>query len=272
MPDVTLPDGRTWRVTKLFHEAKTNAKLRKNKDCLTLGLSMSPWKVNGLGNVCAAATPGCISNCLHFSGRAQVTGQTQDTIFGGRLARRVLYHEQPDTFEKMWRAEIEAGIRKSRRLGVLLAVRPNVFSDVDWPATSPRLIADYPEVVFYTYSKLVVAAERHLRGESPNYHVTFSRSERNESDCVRLLAAGLNVAVVFDVRYNSAGHMYPLPPTWNGFTVLDGDVSDERFRDPVDVPGYVIGLRAKGKARVGLGLASGFVVAADAATYASANI
>ena len=38
----------------------------------------------------------------------------------------------------------------------------------------------------------------HARGQlAPNYHVTFSRSETNEADCLRVLEAGGNVAVVF---------------------------------------------------------------------------
>ena len=35
----------------------------------------------------------------------------------------------------------------------------------------------------------------------------------------------------------------PLPETWHGFAVIDGDKSDERRLDPA---GVVVGLRAKG--------------------------
>ena len=39
----------------------------------------------------------------------------------------------------------------------------------------------------------------------------------------------------------------PLPTSWKGFPVYDGDDTDVRFLDPKG--GYVIGLRAKGKAK-----------------------
>jgi hypothetical protein len=46
-----------------------------------------------------------------------------------------------------------------------------------------------------------------------------------------------------------------LPDLWYGYEVVDGDSTDLRFLDPKG--GYVIGLRAKGKARKDT---SGFVV------------
>ena len=45
----------------------------------------------------------------------------------------------------------------------------------------------------------------------------------------------------------------PLPATWRGIRVVDGDESDLRF---LDDPCVIVGLRAKGKAK---GDASGFV-------------
>lgn len=51
-----------------------------------------------------------------------------------------------------------------------------------------------------------------------HYHLTFSRSERNEGDCRRVLDAGGNVAVVF--------RKPPFPRTFWGYPVIDGDKSD----------------------------------------------
>lgn len=62
------------------------------------------------------------------------------------------------------------------------------------------------------------------------------------------------MAVVFSTRKGE-----PLPETWHGFRVIDGDESDLRFTDPA---GVVVGLRAKGDAK---GEASGFVQIAEAA-------
>ena len=76
--------------------------------------------------------------------------------------------------------------------------------------------------------------------------MTFSRKEDNENKCLEVLNNGGNVAVVFKNE---------LPEYWNGFKVINGDDTDLRYFDPVNV---VIGLKAKGKAKKDV---SGFVVA-----------
>jgi hypothetical protein len=78
-----------------------------------------------------------------------------------------------------------------------------------------------------------------------NYHLTFSRSETNEAECMDLLADGFNVAAVFR----------KVPRKWRGFTVIDGDIHDLRHLDP---KGVVVGLTPKGrKAKADT---SGFVI------------
>jgi hypothetical protein len=85
-----------------------------------------------------------------------------------------------------------------------------------------------------------------LTGELPsNYHLTFSRSESNESLVDAVLASGGNVAVVFRGE---------LPASWKGKRVVSGDESDLRFNDPQNV---IVGLVEKGKAKKD---SSGFVV------------
>ena len=61
----------------------------------------------------------------------------------------------------------------------------------------------------------------------------------------RILMDGGNVAIVFKDE---------LPATWNGFEVINGDLTDLRYFDPVNV---VIGLKAKGDAKKDI---SGFVL------------
>jgi hypothetical protein len=97
------------------------------------------------------------------------------------------------------------------------------------------------------YTKSVKRALEHARGQLPsNYHLTFSRSETNEAQCLEVLAAGGNVAVVF------AGSF---PVEYLGFPVINGDAHDLRHLDP---RGCVVALSPKGtRAKRD---ASGFVV------------
>jgi hypothetical protein len=56
---VTMPDGSTYRITRLLASGKSNAKLKKNgARYLTLGLSLAPHKMSGLGTLCSNASPG----------------------------------------------------------------------------------------------------------------------------------------------------------------------------------------------------------------------
>jgi hypothetical protein len=99
-----------------------------------------------------------------------------------------------------------------------------------------------PSIQFYDYTKVPARMRRYLAGKLPaNYSLTFSRSEKNEAECLSVLAQGGNVAVVFATRKGE-----PLPATWHGYRVIDGDLSDVRYLDPRNV---VVGLRAKGSAK-----------------------
>ena len=74
-----------------------------------------------------------------------------------------------------------------------------------------------------------------------NYHLTFSAADGNDADVLAALQAGLNVATVFGLKKTE-----PMPETYNGRTVFNGDESDLRFLDP---KGVIVGLYAKGKAK-----------------------
>ena len=94
----------------------------------------------------------------------------------------------------------------------------------------------------YDYTKNPIRMKVYLAGKLPkNYHLTFSLSENNKTEALDILSKGGSVAVVFDTKKGQ-----PLPDTWNGYKVIDGDLSDLRF---LDEAGVVVGLRAKGKAR-----------------------
>jgi hypothetical protein len=215
---------------------------------LTAVLHLSPHESGGAGvNVCPFATPGCIATCLNTAGRGGI-GLDKFGLNAIQRARRrktVALVEDRATFLEWVRCEIRRALLMARRTGLKLCVRLNGTSDL--PLTLAR---EFPQTQFYDYSKVPATLQRAATHNLPtNYHVTFSRSESNARDVFQALSAGVNVAVVFSTKRGQ-----PLPPTYLGRTVIDGDTHDLRFLDP---KGVVVGLRAKGRAKRDC---SGFVV------------
>jgi hypothetical protein len=240
----------------------SNAKMAKNDGhgFRTVGLVLAPHKMAGIGNVCPHASAGCIALCLNVSGRTAADTVCTDLIMRARIARTRLYYQDRAKFLEMLTDELSRERERARRDGERLIVRPNVLSDIDWPRQHPEVIAAFPDVQFYGYTKNPLAFARYLRGEYPaNYYLTFSRSELNEPQALEFLRAGGNVAMVFDTRYGNRSKR-PLPATYKGFLVIDGDLTDLRF---LDAPGVIVGLRAKGKARRPQFAGSGFVIRTD---------
>jgi hypothetical protein len=194
---------------------------------------LAPHTMSGV-NICPFASKGCAAACLNTAGRGKFT-MTQKA----RLNRTLHYLSDRVGFLKRLRAEI----LYHATLNDKVAFRLNGTSDLNFNSFIKEVHKVVPNVVFYDYTKSIHQAIKAL--EIPNYHVTFSRSETNDVDCLKALSVGVNVAVVFRNK---------LPATWNGFEVIDGDVSDTRF---LDRSGVVVGLSAKGKAKKDT---TGFVV------------
>ena len=225
----------------------------------TIGLFLAPSNLSG-HNVCPKASAGCIATCLNTAGRGQM-----NNVQRARLARTALFFADRDAFMFQLSTELVTEIKSAKRAGLIPVVRLNGTSDIRWedipvPCSTgpqdylanyyPNIMAMFPEVQFYDYTKLLDRMEGGPADPMPtNYHLTASRDETNDANCLSVLKSGGNVAVVFSTKKGQ-----PLPKTWNGYTVIDGDEHDLRFRD---VRGVVVGLRAKGKARKDT---SGFVV------------
>jgi hypothetical protein len=143
------------------------------------------------------------------------------------------------------RKDIKALAKKAKKLNMTPAIRLNGTSDLEW--TRFGLMQEFPEIQFYDYTKVL---NRLTKDIPANYHITFSQSESNGFEVATALNSGFNAAVVFAVEKGKE-----MIKEWNGFPVYDGDDTDLRFMDPKG--GYVIGLRAKGRARKDT---SGFVV------------
>jgi hypothetical protein len=71
--------------------------------------------------------------------------------------------------------------------------------------------------------------------------LTFSAADGNDADVYRAIAEGYNIATVFGLKKTE-----PMPETYLGRPVFNGDESDLRFLDPKNV---IVGLYAKGKAK-----------------------
>jgi hypothetical protein len=252
---VTLPDvpgiraeqrGTSYTVSSLLTKGEDNPKLAKSDkasaEYRTFGLTLSPSTESGF-QTCASASAGCKRVCLNFQGM----GRVFPSIHVSRIAKTVAFFLHRERFLSVLRAELRRTVKRARREGWVPAVRLNVLSDIPWERVAPELFAEFPEVQFYDYTKHGARMLRFCAGDFPgNYHLTFSRSECNESACMEVLAAGGTVAVVFQTK--------GLPATYKGFPVISGDETDMRF---TDAPGSVVGLYAKGTAKRD---DSGFVV------------
>lgn len=231
---------------------------------------LAPADMSGVANVCADASPQCKADCLFTAGRGVF-----DSVRNARIERTRAFYRDRAAHMSTLVAEIGALTRKAARARMVPLVRLNGTSDLPWErikaAGRENVMAHYPDVQFYDYTKSHRRMLAFLAGEMPaNYHLTFSRSECNDAAALDVLARGGNVAVVFSTRKGET-----LPRFWHGYRVLDGDASDVRHADSVPgsynpangaasigASGYVIGLRAKGRARRRIG---GFVVDVKAA-------
>jgi hypothetical protein len=243
-----------------------NPKVEKGKGIgvFTWILHLAPSWLSGF-NVCSCASEGCARACLNASGRGgipdgsgvlSVSGKVEGRLISwdvklnniqrARIARTRRFFEDRDAFMGDVISDIRTGIRQAERAGMLAAFRLNGTSDIRFesvPVTVDGVRYDnvfnaFPDVQFYDYTKL------HNRRNIPaNYHLTFSLSESNDVRAIEALANGLSVAVPFWIKKGE-----PMPETWGGFPVIDGDSTDVRFRDPRAV---IVGLRAKGRPDAG---------------------
>lgn len=235
-------------VASLLARPESNPKLAKGMKMgvLSAPLHLAPADLSGF-EVCAMRTPGCTAACLNTAGNPAYREGKQRA----RLAKTRLYFEQRDLFMAVLVKEIEAFERKANRANMVCGVRLNATSDIVWERVPvyrdgkrfDNIMSAFPNVSFYDYTK------RFNRRDLPeNYHLTFSLADGNDDDARAAFERGINVAVVFDVK---RGH--PLPATYGGDPVIDGDLHDYR---PADGHGVIVGLRAKGDA---IGDQSGFV-------------
>ena len=231
------------KVKNLLSPGATNIKTAKN-DLETFILYMAPANiVDGL-NLCPFASDGCKKSCLYSAGRGKFSN-----VQLSRINKSKFWGFDRANFYLQLANELLVIHDKAIKKYIKIAIRLNGTSDIDHLDLLKRysgidfLDGFYNDLLFYDYTKNY----NHIRKyKGSNYKITFSRSEVNELDAYRTLKDGGNVAIVFKDQ---------LPTTWNGFEVINGDLTDLRYFDPVNV---VVGLKAKGEAKKDV---SGFVVA-----------
>ena len=215
---------------------------------LSAAHNLAPASESGW-NMCSQASEGCIAACLHTAGNPIYL----ENKINARLARTRAFMTMRKAYVALMAFELESLERKAIRLGMIPAWRPNTTSDYPFHTVAltvngkpvKSLIHAFPNVQAYDYTKVTKKALQWASGLLPsNYHITFSKSESNDSDVKKVLEHGGNVAVVFD----------KLTESYMGFKVINGDESDVRFYDESNV---IVGLTPKGEAKLD---ESGFVV------------
>lgn len=213
------------------------AKIAKGKsiNMATYAVYFAPYNLSGK-NVCAKATKECIMGCLNTSGRVKM--DVKGTIVNARINRTIAFYEQREKFMTLLIAEISRFKKYAESKGMEFAVRLNGTSDLSpeiFKAFGQNILELFPDVQFYDYTKVLNRSR--LVEKYKNYHLTFSYTGENWNECEQALKQGINVAAIFDTKKGIA-----LPKTFNGYNVLDGDLTDYR---PADKKGRIVGLRWK---------------------------
>lgn len=186
--------------------------------------------LTGAFNLCPRASKGCAAACLVFSGQSGMP-QAQRA----QAVRTAFILSHPLAAGLLIGSEIRRALRKAPQVNLRL----NTTSDIRWEIVAPEMVQALADagVLMYDYTAWSPAD----RKASSDYSLTYSAKETAHTSDEYLkgvLSNGGNVAMPFTTARGEA-----LPATWQGFTVIDGDKSDERRNDP---RGVVVGLRAKG--------------------------
>ena len=247
-----------WKVSNLMTGEEANVKINKSNAFgiySTIIQHFQPSNISGK-QVCPEASEACKKLCINITGRGGMfkggeNGLQESDIYkrplhiarAGRTA--MFFNHRKEYFEKLIK-EINNFIKRTEKRETKPAIRLNGTSDIQWelikdPTSGKTIFELYPDVQFYDYTKIFKRLKRDLPS---NYDLTFSRTENNDVQAFEALELGFNVAVVFRDK--------ELPETFNGFRVVNGDVTDMRFKDNEYFEnntgkGIVVGLYAKGR-------------------------
>ena len=212
---------------------------------MTYILHLAPANLSGY-ETCPKRTEGCTAACLNTAGRGGMfkPGGT-NTIQEARKRKTRMFFEFRNDFMAALVKDIELAIKQSKKKDLTPVFRLNGTSDLSFEKYEvvrgeqvfANIFEAFPDVQFYDYTKILGRKVNSIK----NYHLTFSAADGNDADVTKAIEQGYNVATVFGLKKTQ-----PMPETFNGRPVFNGDESDLRFLDPKNV---IVGLYAKGRAK-----------------------
>lgn len=212
-----------------------NPKIQKGTKLgyLTFILHLAPADLSGR-ETCPKRTAGCTAACLNTAGRGGMfkRGETTNVIQRARIRKTKYFFENREAFMSDLVEDIMRAVNYARRKGLIPVFRLNGTSDLSWekyptPYGADNIFTQFPTLQFYDYTKVLGRKVKHL----PNYHLTFSKADGNDSDVAEALLQGMSVVAVYD----------RIPAG-----VPSADETDLRF---LDAKGVMLGLKAKGRAK-----------------------
>mgnify|MGYP006864802555 FL=1 len=233
----------TYKIPKnLLSKGSTNSKTAKNEQD-TYILYLAPYNQNSKKiNICPKASKGCAAACLFTAGRGAFSN-----VIKARQNKTEYYLHNKKAFINQLASELIKIDKKASKNNTQTLIRLNGTSDLDFIFLLKKYanfdISNYNNLHFYDYTKILGKVKKYQ--DNKNYTLTFSRAEDNEQDIFQAVKYGANVSAVFSGK---------LPKTYKGIPVIDGDKTDNEM---LKYKGFILGLKAKGKARTDK---SGFVI------------
>lgn len=219
----------------------TNAKTVKGQKYgfMTGILYIAPHTISGNNTCPMAMIAACDKACLYSAGRGAFNSVQQS-----RIDKAKWFFDDRSSFVDQIIRDIGKLLRKAEAAGMTPLVRLNGTSDIRWESipvthkgiTYPNLMALFPHVQFYDYTKLA-----NRKNVPANYDLTFSYSGTPAYQKYVNIARdnGMRIAVVFR-------NAKDIPASFLGMECIGGDDSDIRHLEP---QGVVVALYAKGPAK-----------------------
>jgi len=219
-----------------------NPKIQKGTKMgyLSFILHLAPADLSGR-EVCPKRTVGCTAACLNKAGRGGMfkKGENTNMIQKARIRKTEYFFNNRADFMLDLVSDIRKAVKFAEKQGLIPVFRLNGTSDLSWEKydaiPGQNIFEMFPQVQFYDYTKVL----GRKTAQYPNYHLTFSKADGNDSDVAEALLQGMSVVAVYD----------EIPEG-----VPSADETDLRFLDP---KGIMLGLKAKGPAKKDY---SGFVI------------